>query len=547
MCAARLVPPHLNAVALFDAGERETPTAPAMHYFDTTISFADAATAARALARALIERCGVREGDRVALMLQNVPAVPIALHAIWLAGGVGTPLNVMYQTRELTHQLNDSGARVVICLESLYERVTSVRGETEVQQVVTVSELDDLTDIPAALDGHERIDCPGALRYRDLVAQHHGASFPSPSPSPSSPALLMYTSGTTGVAKGAITSHGALTYNAEVWRRWYHLESSDVAIAIAPLFHITGLMGHLVASRAAGGPLVLFARFNPAVALELIERWKGTWALGPLTAFVALLEHPDFATRDLRSVTKVASGGAPVAEAVVERFERATGAYIHNAYGLTETTSAVVLVPFGARAPIDPLEHAVSVGVCVDGAESRIVSVDDGSDVATGQVGELLLRGPMLASGYWNRPDETAEAFRDGWFHTGDLAKRDADGWHWIVDRVKDVIIASGFKVWPREVEDVLFLHPAIAEASVIGVADAYRGETVRAYVVFKRGQSASTDDLTDHCRRLLAAYKVPRTIEVVDEIPKTASGKVLRRELRERARAQSASVVDRP
>jgi long-chain acyl-CoA synthetase len=303
---------------------------------------------------------------------------------------------------------------------------------------------------------------------------------------------------------------------------------------MAPLFHITGLVCHLSASRASATPLLLMHRFEPGELLRLVERWRGTYVIGPLTAFIALLDHADLELRDLSSLTKVASGGAPVYPAVVERWERLTGTYLHNTYGLTETAAPSHLVRRGERAPVDPESGALSIGRPISDTESRIVLVEGGGDAAPGELGEIVTRGPAVTPGYWGRPEETAHALRDGWLHTGDVGRRDADGWFFIVDRIKDMIVAGGFKVWPRDVEDALYTHPAVQEAAVVGAPDPYRGETVVAHVVLRPGASATEDELIAHCRERLAVYKAPRVVNLVDELPKTASGKVLRRELRE-------------
>ena len=472
-------------------------------------------------------------------MLQNVPQVAIAVHATWHCGGIVTMVNPMYKERELRHQLADSGARIVVCLESLFAVVEAAREGTAVEHVVSVSELDMLDTVPAALAGNERIACPGAIAFEDLASA--GRAGPARTEvAPGSPAFLTYTSGTTGVPKGAINTHEAIVHNAGVMTRWWSLGAGDVTVAMAPLFHITGLVCHLATARVSMTPLLLLHRFEAGEILRLIERWRGTYIIGPLTAFVAMLEHPSFAQRDLSSLTKVSSGGAPVHPAVVERWQRATGVYLHNTYGLTETAAPSHLVPAGTRAPVDQASGALSVGVPIPDTDSRVVSLDDGRELGAGEVGEIVTRGPGVTPGYWEGPEESAAAIVDGWLHTGDVGKRDEGGWFYLVDRIKDMINVSGYKVWPREVEDVLYQHPAVVEASVVGAPDDYRGETVVAYVVLRESPAVTPEELIAHCRELIAVYKAPRRVVVVDEIPKTLTGKALRRELRERERRGS-------
>jgi long-chain acyl-CoA synthetase len=441
----------------------------------------------------------------------------------------------MNKRRELEYQFVDAGVRIAICLESLYQIVESVRDTTPLEHVVVVSELDFLDAVPDVLAGHERPRCPHALALMDMLERHAGVRVTPAEPAPSEPALLSYTSGTTGPPKGAIGTHRSIVHNAEVMTRWYELGPEDVTVALAPLFHITGLVCHMATARTSATPLLLSYRFDPGEVLRLIERWRGTYIIGPLTAFIAILEHPDFGTRDLSSLTKVASGGAPVYPAVVERWERATGVYLHNTYGLTETSAPSHLVPAGARSRVDEQSGALSVGVPIPNTLSRIVDIDSGVELPAGEIGEIVSCGPGVTPGYWGRPDETASALRDGWLHTGDVGKRDEDGWFYIVDRIKDMINVSGYKIWPRDVEDVLYQHPAVLEASVVGVPDDYQGERVRAYVALRAGATATPDELIAHCRALLAVYKAPREVVLVEEIPKTLTGKALRRELRER------------
>jgi len=527
----------VTGAELFERAARERPDDPALLYFDTAIGFGESAEQARSLAAALRGELGLRPGDRVALMLQNVPQFPIAVHAVWLCGGVITTVNPMNKERELRHQLTDSGASLVICLESLFAVVEAARRGTGVEHVIAVSELEMLEEIPAALAGHVRAACPGAIPFAGLLGAPP-ARFDPVEVSPDSPALLTYTSGTTGVPKGAINTHRNVVHTAGAMRGWGSLGSGDVTVAMAPLFHITGLVCHMSTARLSQTPLILLYRFDAGEILRLIERWRGSYVIGPLTAFLAMLDDPSFAERDLSSLTKVASGGAPVYAAVVERWEQATGTYLHNTYGLTETAAPSHLVPIGRRSPVDPDTGALSVGFPIVDTESRVISVVDGSEAAAGEEGEILTRGPGVTPGYWNRPQESEEAIVDGWLHTGDVGKRDADGWFYLVDRIKDMINVSGYKVWPREVEDVLYQHPDLVEAAVVGAPDDYRGESPVAYVVLREGAAATEEELIAHCRELLAVYKSPRRVVFIDEIPKTLTGKALRRELREHERA---------
>jgi long-chain acyl-CoA synthetase len=329
--------------------------------------------------------------------------------------------------------------------------------------------------------------------------------------------------------------HRNIAFNVEVFRHWMRIGPDDAILGLAPLFHITGLVPQLGLCYAAGIPLVLFHRFDAAQVLRLSRKWRPTFCVAAITAYIALMNEPgdcpDF-------LPKCYSGGAPVAPSLTERFEARFGAYIHNIYGLTETASPSHATPLGARAPVDRSSGALSIGVPIQNCDAKVIGLEDPAvEMPPGQAGELALKGPMIFPGYWNKPAETERAFHDGYFRTGDVAIMDEQGWFYLVDRKKDMIIASGFKVWPREVEDVLYQHPAVREAAVIGVPDPYRGETVKAFVALKQeydGKVAETE-LIQFCKERMAAYKYPRELEFVAEIPKTATGKFMRRELRGR------------
>jgi long-chain acyl-CoA synthetase len=329
-----------------------------------------------------------------------------------------------------------------------------------------------------------------------------------------------------------MNTHANVVFNSQAYREWMSLTPDDVVLAVAPLFHITGLIAGITVALLVPMPIVLGFRFDGPTVLDLIEKHRPTFTVGAITVFIALMNDPSVGDRDLSSLRKVYSGGAPIAPSIADRFEEQFGVYIHNIYGLTETTSPSHAVPMGARSPVDPTSGALSVGVPIMDTYVRVVD-DNGDDVKPGEIGEFVTSGPQIVAGYWNKPEETEHALPGGELHTGDVGFMDAEGWFYVVDRKKDQINASGYKVWPREVEDVLYEHPAVREAAVIGVADEYRGETVKAFVSLRPGAETSPDELIAFCKERMAAYKYPRQVELVDEIPKTVTGKILRRELR--------------
>ncbi|MCL8208453.1 MAG: AMP-binding protein [Actinomycetia bacterium] len=505
------------------------PAAPAIHYFDRTLTRGELWERARRLAGAL-RRLGVGPGDRVAAVLQNVPAFVALELAVWARGAIVVPLNVMLREEELAHHLADAEVRLVVGLASLAGTLLPLARRFGVPLVVVDDDEDGAPAdaVPAARAPAD----PAVVAWRDLLAEAPDAAFHRPAPD--DVAYLHYTSGTTGPPKGAMNTHRNVAVNAEAYARWCHVGPDDVNLAIAPVFHITGSIAGIAASLWTGAPLVLLYRFEPRRALEAIERRRVTFGVGAVTAYLALLNQPDAAGRDWSAFTKAFSGGAPVSPAVAERFRTVTGQRLHNIYGLTETTSPATGVPWGVDAPVDPASGALSVGVPLPGYDARIVDVDDRArTLGPGEVGELALKGPAVVPGYWRKPEETARAIVDGWLYTGDVAVMDPAGWIFIVDRKKDMIIASGYKVWPREVEDVLWRHPAVREAVVVGEPDPYRGESPVAYVALHPDRRATAEELLAHLREHLAAYKVPRRIEFVDEVPKTATGKFLRRALR--------------
>ncbi|GAA3970184.1 AMP-binding protein [Gordonia caeni] len=525
-----------SALAVFDAAVAAAPDAEFLHYFGTAQTFADVDRAARALAAALAER-GFSRGDRLALYVQNNPAFVIGMVAAWRLGGAAVAINPMNKERELSYLLKDSGATALLALDDLYATIGQGvvdTGETSVTTVITCSPLDmQERDDDRLFAGQERVRTPGTLDLAELIAAGGGEDLPDPAPAADDIAVLAYTSGTTGDPKGAMNTQGNFAFNAQVYRDWTGLQAGEPILGIAPLFHITGLVGHIMTAMLVRAPLVLAHRFEPSVMVDAIREYRPVFTIGAITAFNALAAAPGATPDDLSSLRILYSGGAPIAPAVGDRLEQIYGAYIHNIYGLTETNSPSHAVPRGVRAPVDPDSGALSVGVPVMNTVVRVVGAD-GRDVPVGEVGEFVTSGPQVVPGYWNKPEASASSIPGGELHTGDVGFMDADGWFYVVDRKKDMINASGYKVWPREVEDVLYTHPAVREAAVVGVPDEYRGETVKAFVSLQGDASATPEEIIEFAKAQMAAYKYPRSVEIVDELPKTVTGKILRRELRD-------------
>jgi long-chain acyl-CoA synthetase len=525
---------HRHALELFSAAVARAPGKPAIHYFDATLSFAEVDRLSDALGAALQAR-GVGQGDRVALFLQNVPQFVIALLAAWKIGAIAVSINPMNREREVELLLADSQPKALVAHESGYAEVArGVLQKRPVPVVVTTSELEfQSRDDPRLFAKVRRAKTAETLDFGDLVAQH-AQTRPAPVDfAPGDTAMLVYTSGTTGLPKGAMNTHGNIAFTAQVYRDWMRLREGGGNLAIAPLFHITGLIGNIATAFLTASPLILAYRFDAGVVLDALDEYQPEFSVAAITALIAMMNHPKARPDSLRCLRCLYSGGAPVAPAVVEQFEGKFGRYIHVAYGLTESTSPAVGTPLNARAPVDPDFGALSIGVPLFDTDVRIVDTATAAPLPRGEAGEIIIRGPQIIAGYWNKPKETAEAIRDGWLYTGDIGTMDANGWLYLVDRKKDMINASGYKVWPREVEDVLYTHPAVREAAVVGIPDQYRGETVKAVVSLKPGATATAAEIAEFCKARMAAYKYPRIVEFLPELPKTVTGKILRRELR--------------
>jgi long-chain acyl-CoA synthetase len=524
-----------NALDMFRATVARNPDGDIIRYFDGRITLRELDGLTDAFAAGITD-AGFASGERVAIYAQNVPQFVIAQIGTWKAGGIAVSINPMNKERELTELLTDSGATVLVALESLYRDVAAkVVPGTAVRTVITTSELEYQTrDDERIFAGVERIRSEDTLDMAELLERFRDTAPPEVTLGPDDIAFLTYTSGTTGPPKGAMTTHRNVVFNAQSYRDWIGLDGDDVVLGVAPLFHITGLVGHIAIALLVGAPLVLMYRLDPEATIETIRDAGATFTVGSITVFIALMNAPNAEKEALASLVKIYSGGAPIPPSTVKAFQSTFGHYIHNIYGLTETTSPSHGVPLWSEAPVDTASGALSVGVPIYNTIVRIVG-DDGRDLPAGEVGELVTEGPQVVAGYWNKPEETAKALPGGVLHTGDVGYMDAQGWFYIVDRKKDQINAGGYKVWPREVEDVLYEHEAVREAAVVGVPDEYRGESVKAFVSLRPGRTVSEEDLIAFTKERMAAYKYPRQIEFLDEIPKTVTGKLLRRELRDR------------
>ncbi|WP_371774073.1 AMP-binding protein [Streptomyces sp. NBC_01438] len=527
------VHPAATLVHAFRDSVARSPEHPALAYFDGRLSYRETDALSDSVAGHLAAR-GLERGDRVAIMLQNTPHFVIALLGAWKAGATVVPLNPMYKSGEVGHVLKDAEVSALICSDRAWESYLrdTAAAAPAVRIALTACELDFQTTSDDRVLNFERL--PAAEDADDLVAiARQGLAAPADRElTATDVALISYTSGTSGTPKGAMNAHGNIMVNVERQRTGHPIAEGSAYFALAPLFHITGMVCQLAVCLAHAGTLVLAYRFHPGVVLDAFAEHRPAYTVGPSTAFMALAATPGVTPEHFSSFRVISSGGAPLPPALVEKFRAGFGPYIRNGYGLTECTAPCASVPPEREAPVDPVSGTLSVGVPGPDTVVRIID-ENGADVPFGEQGEIAVRGPQVVSGYWRLPEATAAAFPDGELRTGDIGFMDRQGWLYVVDRKKDMINASGFKVWPREVEDVLYTHPAVREAAVVGVPDAYRGETVRAYVSLRPGSSVEPDELGAYCKERLAAYKYPREVEILAELPKTASGKILRRELR--------------
>ncbi|KRE89194.1 long-chain fatty acid--CoA ligase [Frateuria sp. Soil773] len=514
---------------------------PAFASFGKQLSYGEIDQLSRRFAGYLTGVLKLGKGDRIAIMMPNVLQYPIALFGALRAGLVVVNTNPLYTGRELKHQLEDSGAKAIVVLDNFAATLQQVLAETHVEHIVTTG-IGDMLGFPkGALVNfvlkHVKkmvpaFKLPHAVRFRDALARGAAHPLPKVELGHADLAFLQYTGGTTGVAKGAMLSHGNMVANMLQAGAWIGTDlvkpGEEVIITALPLYHIFSLTANGLVFMRLGGLnwLITNPRDMPGFVKEL-KQSRFTALTGVNTLFNGLLNTPGFAELDFSRLHLTLGGGMAVQRAVAERWKKVTGCTLAEAYGLTETSPAVCINPLDLKA------YNGSIGLPVPSTEVAIWS-EDNQPLATGEVGELMVRGPQVMQGYWQRPDETAKVLgADGWLHTGDIARMDENGYFYIVDRKKDMILVSGFNVYPNEVEDAVMLHPGVAEVAAVGVPDEHSGEVVKLFVV-RKDPNLTEEALKQFCRENLTGYKRPKLIEFRDALPKTNVGKILRRELRD-------------
>ncbi|EGK14900.1 long-chain-fatty-acid-CoA ligase [Desmospora sp. 8437] len=531
---------------LLKKSAKDYPEREAIYFMGKRITYRELMDDVHRMARALKE-LGVKKGERVSIMLANSPQAVIAYYAVLTIGGVVVQTNPMYKERELEHMLTDSGAETIICLDLVYQQVEKVKPRTPLKRVIVTGIKDYLPfpknwlySLKLKMDGTQP-QIPygdGVFAFSEIMKKAMPEPVEIEIASMDEVALLQYTGGTTGLAKGAMLTHRNIVVNVVQCHHWMYKgeRGKEKVLGLVPFFHVYGMTVVMNFSVYMAATMVLVPRFDVKDVLKVIDKERPSLFPGAPTMYVGLINHPEIAKYDLSSIKACISGSAPLPVAVQERFEKLTGGRLVEGYGLTECS------PVTHANPIWEKRKNGSIGLPWPDTECRVVDPDTGEEMEAGVAGLLQVKGPQVMKGYWNRKEETEKVLRDGWLNTGDIAMMDEDGYFYIMDRQKDMIIAGGFNIYPREVEEVLYDHPAVQEVAVIGVPDPYRGETVKAFLVLKPDAKVTEQELNTYCRSKLANYKVPRLYEFRDQLPKTTVGKVLRRELAEEERRKAAA-----
>jgi long-chain acyl-CoA synthetase len=547
---ATLAYPDVTMHALLDDAAESYPDAVATIFFNAKRTYKSISDEAWRFANGL-RKLGVKKGDRVAILLPNTPQFVVAFFGALRAGATVVPCNPLYTAPELHHQLADSGATTLVALSRLYPVAKAARAGTSVKNVIVTNIKEEMPPLLRVMftlakekkDGHRQSFAgdEGAVAFRDVLDTSNAAF--DGGTRKDDVALLQYTGGTTGVSKGAMLSHRALVANILQCRAWFTnlKDAQGTGMAVMPFFHVYGLTVVMGLSIQSASAMILEPQFELERVLKDVQKHKPNTFSGAPRIYNALINSPLVVRFDLRSIEACVSGSAPLLVETHRRFVELTGAKLVEGYGLTEAAPVTHCNPLFGQGK----QKVGTVGVPYPDVDSKIVDLETGTrEVAAGESGELALRGPQLMDGYYNQPEETAMTLRDGWLYTGDIATVDADGYVAIVDRKKEMIIVSGFNVYPREVEEALALHPAVLDSAAIGVPHPIKGEEVKAFVVLKPGAKATAEDIIAHCRTQLAPFKVPKDIEFRESLPKSLIGKTLRRQLADDDRKKREKVA---
>jgi long-chain acyl-CoA synthetase len=496
-------------------------------FFDQKMTYGELRDNVRRMAAAL-KGMGVKKGDRVALMLPNCPQFIISYYGVLEAGGTVVNVSPLHVERELEYEFNDSGAETLIYLDLFDARIQAVKGASPLKRLIVTS----ITDYMETPVDPSAAKAPDTFWFREVIA----GSTPEVPDVEIDPevdlAALQYTGGTTGLPKGVMLTHRNLLANAmqcALWAKEFSDPGKDVYLDVIPFFHSYGQTVGMNNAIFNAATMVLIPQFEINMLLQAIQKYKPNFFPGVPTLYVAILSHPDALDYGVDKLRLCNSGSAPIPIEVIKQFSSISGGIFCEGYGLSEAS------PVTHSNPIMGMRKVGSIGVPFPDTESKIVDAETGTqEMGVNEPGELIIRGPQVMKGYWEKPEETADTLKDGWLYTGDIGTMDDDGYFYIVDRKKDMIIAGGFNIYPREVDEVLYEHPKVQEAVTVGIPDEYRGETVKVYIVLKEGEEATEDEIIAYCRERLAAYKAPRSVEFRAELPKTMVGKILRRSLRE-------------
>jgi fatty-acyl-CoA synthase len=539
-----LIAPATNLFYNAEVSARRFGDRPFLVFYDSTVSFAEFHDEATRVAGYLEQRCGITKGDRVLLLMQNSPQFMIGYYGILRANAVVVPLNPMNLTQEILKFTKDSGATTLLVSQELYSRVEPLLNSGDIKHVIVAAYVDYLKG-PTSMTVPDFIAAPrvqikesGVALWADVLAANLG---PGPlTAGPDDLCVMPYTSGTTGTPKGCMHTHSTVMHTAVAGMNWFATQPEMTLLAVAPMFHVTGMQGGLNGPLFIGNTVVVLPRWDRDAAAQCVQRYRvSSWTAIP-TMVQDFFLNPKISDYDLSSVRRLSGGGAAMPAAVSQRLLDVGITYVEG-YGLSETIAATHINPF-------EYPKKQCLGIPIYGVDSRVIDPVTLAELPVGEIGEIVIHGPQVFLGYWQKPEDTAQVFVeiDGkrFFRSGDLGRVDEDGYFFLVDRLKRMINASGFKVWPTEIEALMYQHPAVAEACVIGSKDAHRGETVKALIVLKvesRGK-IEAQAIVDWARENMAAYKAPRLIEFVDALPKSGSGKIMWRELQDRENAQSSA-----